>query len=293
MRRRIEILTLLVVALSMTCCNRAPIDSEKMEDILFDIYRTDATVNVMHRNMSAEERVKYYDSIFEKHGVTKEEFDEALDWYAHHSKEWQLIHHNLIERTETFAARVEDYEFTPNEKPGVQTTIDTMDLWCPRGRWSWHEGDGDLDRRQVDFDLDNRKFFIGAMSIHFGMHMRCWTGDTTDSVTTTMVIAYTKGDNDTLRYVAPADSVERIYCFTKVLKERTVSTLSVHLMDTVDNLKCVDVSRVYLKYPYDNTKKSMDRVYKQVLRDMKNELRNNIDRKPPLESIHFVPQGKR
>ena len=258
-----------------------------MEDILFDIYRTDASLNVMHRTLSAEEKVKYYDSIFKKHNITKEEFEEALDWYAHHTKEWQLIHHNLIERTEEFATRVEDYEFTPDEKPGARSTIDTFDLWCPKVSWKWREGDGKLDREQIDFVLDNRKFFIGARSIHFGMHMRCWTSDSTDHVTTMMVITYSKGKNDTLSYVAPADSVERNYRFVMDVKNRSVSTLSVSLMDTVDNLKGVNVDKVYLKYSYDNTKKSIDRPFQQVLRKMRDELRNNDGKRTPVESLHY------
>ena len=106
-----------------------------MEDILFDIYRMDACISVADMSMQQERRVKYYDSIFEKHGVTKEQFDEALDWYAHNTKDWMLIHENLVTRAEEYVKRVENYEFTPQTVPVVRDSIDTFDLWMPKTKW--------------------------------------------------------------------------------------------------------------------------------------------------------------
>lgn len=274
MKVKLEILSLILLIGMFTGCKRAPIDSETMEDILFDMYRTDACISVMHSLMPAEERVRYYDSLFEKYDVTKDEFDEALDWYAHHPKDWQLIHRNLVERTEDFAARVENYEFSPKDKPVVVDSIDTLDLWAPKTRWMWKKGDGDMDRRQVDFDLDNRKFFIGALSLHFGMKMRCWSSDSTDSVTTTMIIRYSKGKNDTLRYVAPIDSVERNYIFVERMKGRLVSAVDIHLMDTIDSLQGVNVSNVHLKYAYSNKQEAISDINRRVLKELKTNLRS-------------------
>lgn len=274
MKRRIEILLLIFSALLLAGCDRPPIRQEKMEDILFDVYRTDAYIAVENVSMSPEMRVKLYDSVFEKHGITKQEFDEALDWYAHHTKEWKLIHNNLVTRSEEYQKRVESYEFTPKAKPIVQDSIDTFDLWAPRNKWKWVVEDGEIDRVQTDFTLDDRNYFVGAKSLIFTMKMRCWGDDGKDSVTTMMVLRYSKGADDTLRYKAPADSVERIYTLTKRIPTTTsVSMVRVQEIDTVGTLQGVVVSNAHLYYTYNKHKKSIREVEKVRLRELRRELR--------------------
>lgn len=274
MRRRVEILLMAVLSLLLAGCNKAPIDAEKMEDILFDIYRMDACISVADMSMQQERRVKYYDSIFEKHGVTKEQFDEALDWYAHNTKDWMLIHENLVTRAEEYVKRVENYEFTPQTVPVVRDSIDTFDLWMPKTKWEWRKGDGEIDRRQTDYTLDDRKYFIGAVSLGFKMNMRCWSDSAGDSVTTMMVLKYSKGANDTLRYRAPVDSADKIYRFTKVIPSgRSVSMVRVQIMDTVENLAGVNVYGVSLEYAYHKDKQSIGMVKKIELNEMRQELR--------------------
>lgn len=273
MRRRIEILCLMIVALLATACNRAPIEPDKMEDILFDIYRTDACFVTGTRELQPEQKVKYYDSVFEKHGVTKEEFDEALDWYAHHTKEWLLIHEKLEARTAEFITKVDEYEYSPKSKPMMVDSIDTLDLWVPLTEWEWRSGDREIDRRQTDFSLDDRKYFTDAKNLKFEMKMRCW-GAENDSVTTMMVLKYSKGNCDTLRYVAPVDSVERIYRFSKQTRGLSVSMVRVVLMDTVEGLKGVNVADVHLKYAYNNKVVTSLGGIKRDLWVLKREIRN-------------------
>lgn len=260
-------------------CDRPPIRQEKMEDILFDVYRTDAYIAVENVSMPPEKRVKLYDSVFEKHGVTKQEFDEALDWYAHHISKWKLIHNNLVTRSEEYQKRVENYEFTPQAKPLVQDSIDTFDLWAPKNNWKWVEGEDKIDRLQTDFTLDDRKYFVGATSLIFTMKMRCWSGEGKDSVTTMMVVRYSKGADDTLRYKAPADSVERVYTLKKRIPTTTsVSMVRVREIDTVETLQGVVVNNAHLYYTYNKHKKSIREIEKAQLQNLRRELRGGKHR---------------
>lgn len=277
MKRKAEIL-LLLLALSLVGCDRAPISADKMEDILFDIYRTDAAISVGLGSVTSEQRVKLYDSIFKKYGVTKAEFDETLDWYAHHSSDWVVINNHLVERSEEYVKRVENYEFSPHVKPVAQDSIDTFDLWMPKTEWEWREGRDEIDRRQTDYTLDDRKYFIGAMCLMFRMKMRCWSDAGEDSITTMMVLHYSKGADDTLRYKAPVDSVERMYAFTKQIPENTsISVLRVLVMDTVDGLKGVNVKDVKLEYTFNKRGESIRMIDRERLRELKRELRGIPD----------------
>jgi len=281
MRRKVEILLVLTLVMLLTGCSKAPIKMDKMEDILFDIYRTDACISVERRSMPSEERVKYYDSIFKKHGVTKEEFDEALDWYAHHPRDWELVYQNLTERTEEYVKRVENYEFSPKDMPDEQSNIDSIDLWMPKNHWKWRADDGKIDRRQTDFTLDDRKFFLGAQQVRFCMNMRCWSDNAADSVTTMMVLRYSKGATDTLRYKAPVDSAERIYTMTKKIPDgRGVSMVRVQIIDTVVSPQGIDVSNVSLKYTFDAKNNKMPGVQRNQLYEMQRELRDEKSENP-------------
>ncbi len=275
MKRKIEILLLAFSVLLLVGCDRPPISQEKMEDILFDIYRTDAYIAMEDISMTPEKRVKLYDSVFEKHGITKQQFDEALDWYAHHTSDWKLIHNNLVTRSEEYQKRVENYEFTPEAKPVVQDSIDTFDLWAPKSCWKWVEANGNFDRSQSDFTLDDRKYFVGAKSLIFTMKMRCWNNIGESDVTTMMVLKYSKGANDTLRYKARADSVERIYTLTKRVPESTsVSMVRVQVIDTVGTLQGIVVNDAHLYYTYNKHGKSIREIEKVQLRELRRELRS-------------------
>ena len=83
-----------------------------MEDVLFDIHIADALISDNYRDFSNEERTrKLYASVFEKHGITQEQFDSSLVWYGRNLDKYLTIYDNLDKRyialTDSITAKIE------------------------------------------------------------------------------------------------------------------------------------------------------------------------------------------
>ena len=98
-KQRISILLLLSVLL-LSCGKPSWVLSEKqMEDILFDIHIADAEINNNYMDFRIEkQKQKLYTSIFEKHKITREQFDTSLVWYGKNLTKYLEIYEKLIQR---------------------------------------------------------------------------------------------------------------------------------------------------------------------------------------------------
>ncbi len=68
-----------------------------MEQVLYDYHLTQAMVS----NLSSEERYKaemYMNAVYEKNGITKEQFDSSIVWYNRHTEDLEDIYDNLHDR---------------------------------------------------------------------------------------------------------------------------------------------------------------------------------------------------
>lgn len=106
-------------ALAATSCNffRAPgkdkcdkiIPINKMTDLLEDVYLLEATLINPPGNYYriVDSAQYYYGGLFEKHGVTKWEFEQALNCYLLNERDMLTIHEKLLERFSLFQTKVE------------------------------------------------------------------------------------------------------------------------------------------------------------------------------------------
>lgn len=102
MRKLLFIPCLIVLSLFVQCnSDKAPIDSNTMENIMYDYYLSSAIAQVDqsgNRDSMSYILHAYFNATLHKYGVTKEQFDEALLYYQRHSRENKEIFDNLHER---------------------------------------------------------------------------------------------------------------------------------------------------------------------------------------------------
>lgn len=83
---------LLLLALSLMACDRAPrgvISKSDMADLIVDLQVAEAYIDSHHNefpNDSSKQVLKQ--SIFKKHGITSEDYDSSLVWYAHNMEDY-------------------------------------------------------------------------------------------------------------------------------------------------------------------------------------------------------------
>lgn len=90
--------------LELLSCSHKPknlIDDAAMTALLTDAYQLEGFYAVergMDSVITDPVIVATYDSIFKKHGVTREQFDESMAYYMRHSDKFEVIHKRVVER---------------------------------------------------------------------------------------------------------------------------------------------------------------------------------------------------
>lgn len=126
--RYIAFLVLALLALS-GCRPKGILRSGEMREILIDLHKTDAILQVTGRTHTATEiKTIYYAQVLEKHGITQAQFDSSLVWYTAHPQLFDKIYPKVMadlkEEEEKFVALHED---ELNLQPGGISKIVTQD----------------------------------------------------------------------------------------------------------------------------------------------------------------------
>ena len=83
------------------CRPRGVLSSKQMQEVLYDLHRTDAILQCWGMDYGHDEAVaKYYEVTLEKHGVTQAQFDSSLVWYTDHPSRFDKIYPKLRARVE-------------------------------------------------------------------------------------------------------------------------------------------------------------------------------------------------
>lgn len=131
MTHRYPYIAFLVLALLVLagCRPKGILRSGEMREILIDLHKTDAMLQVTGRTHSAAEiKTIYYAQVLEKHGITQAQFDSSLVWYTAHPQLFDKIYPKVMadlkEEEERFVALHED---ELNLQPGGKSIIVAQD----------------------------------------------------------------------------------------------------------------------------------------------------------------------
>jgi len=97
----------LVVALVLLCCNACEqvpsgvLGSKKMGDLFADLQLAEAYIDTQGATYASDSaKLALRQSVFEQHGVTQEEYDTSLDWYAHNAHKLDDVYKRAYEQLE-------------------------------------------------------------------------------------------------------------------------------------------------------------------------------------------------
>lgn len=240
-------LLLAVVAAVASGCVRRVLSQKDMTDVLFDVHLAEATIKIVNPRYECIEYQEYYNSVFEKHGITKADFDRSLEWYAHHPEKLSIIYDSLKVRADEFQKRVEAYEFHPDEKPTHADSIGTFDLW----HWQREQRLEATARRAISldslhFEINDTDYFARANEIDFHLRMRALSADTAEYCTR-LIFCYNDSLADTLSHRSFADTLTRRFHFYKLLPDTVdVQRMKIELIDFVGSISRVEIDSVEL-----------------------------------------------
>lgn len=90
-----------VLMLLVACRPKGILTSRKMRNILYELHRADAILQVAGYAYGHDEDVaKYYQEVLDKNGITKAQFDSSLVWYTDHPQIFNKIYPKVLARCE-------------------------------------------------------------------------------------------------------------------------------------------------------------------------------------------------
>lgn len=106
---------ILFAAMLLTGCNgtiRYRVSQQQMEDVLYDMHRTEGIIQARGGLINTSEGRAYYANTLAKHGLTPEEFDSAVVWYTAHPEAFIRIYGHVVSRLDKEKERLRG----PSEK---------------------------------------------------------------------------------------------------------------------------------------------------------------------------------
>ena len=116
----------MVFLLVLTGCRpRGILSSRQMREVLVDLHKTDAIIQMQGIGFRDNEiKDIYYAETLEKHGVTQAQFDSSLVWYTAHPQFFNKIYPKVLKELDAQeAAFLAAHEEELNAKPGKKETV--------------------------------------------------------------------------------------------------------------------------------------------------------------------------
>ncbi len=257
--KRVVLLCWVLCLILLSGCSMRPwgvLSHDEMVAVLLDVHIAEAAMKIVDSSAKRIEKQEYYNSVFEKYNITKEQFDKSLDWYAHHPKLLFLIYDDVRIEAERLHERVESYEFHPDNKPLREDSIVEFDLWYwERDRLLTFGEDSVIPIDSLHFSITDSNYFYKSESLQLYLKMRVYSPDTVEFITR-VIYHYSDSLVDTLQYLSLADSICRRYRFTQNIPNfRNIDSLFIEFVDSVRTIESiaidsVELNRVYNKYLY-------------------------------------------
>ena len=103
MKRCSRILYIIIgLVLLLVACKSQPdyvIEEDRMVDILVDIHKTEAVINLNYSQFPTDEKKRIVrEAVYMRHNTTKADFDTSLVWYGNHLDVYMNVYDRVIEK---------------------------------------------------------------------------------------------------------------------------------------------------------------------------------------------------
>ena len=268
----------LILLLTLTACRQDSILSiDQMAEVLFDIYRFDATIVQVNSYINDTDKARYYNGIFAKHHTDKAEFDRSLEWYARHPEQWRLVHKKLETKGQDFLDQINSGQLPELKARGIElSNIDTLDYWLSMPNMYWYrDGNEEIDSSRIHQELKGRKYFIGAQKIELTFRMRCASQDSVTVHTNMIINCLNNKKSDTIHVQAPADNRWHIYHLATGKGKKGITDVIVTIADStaVNLLSSIEYEDMRLMYIYVRDGEHIDEADQRILNRMQSNKR--------------------
>jgi hypothetical protein len=264
-----------------------------MEDILYDIHIAEATMNTKRVPSTKEIRRSYYDYIFEKHHITRKQFEKSIKWYAANPKKLETIYENVKKRIEKLQVDVYNYVYHPEEKVlEEQKMLDTIHIFKFEKEYNFaHFSPKD----SLAFKIENREYFALADRFILRFLMQVVGFDDKQNYLPNtknfLTVTYSNGTRKTMISKIKSNNKWYLYTFQMPVNDTVVPVkINGNLFDGNDMIRSLKIDSVSLtriynaeKYPLPDSIKTILGVNTEHKDTLKIEEKKDIIREKPFE----------
>lgn len=175
MYKAIRFLAFSVLLVFVACEVKRPenvLPPERMEAFLYDYHLVQSMSGEYSASTNKEKL--FYDYVFSKHGITKEQFDTAMVWYNRYPKHIQRIYARLEERLDKEVLSLDNARGALDEGVSIEVAYlatDTAELWTS-SKVRLLSATPLCNRVLFSFETPDDTTFLPGDSIQFTFHAR-------------------------------------------------------------------------------------------------------------------------
>lgn len=232
MVRRNSYILIVVIALFAgifsASCSRKPkavLNQKEMENLLLDMHILEGSIRASDMDYGhEEEKAAYYKALFNKYGISKEEFDSCLSWYTKHPKQFERIYANVITRLDLLRQDVEKGKYHPVDSMAMSGS---ENLWNLPVKYIFTK---DSARNKLHFEIENPDLLANDMYELSFLH-RVAPSDSSLNQHVVMYVNYLNGYVDSIFSKTNNDSTLRRYTLKfKARKNLKIKSLSGYIL---------------------------------------------------------------
>lgn len=274
-----------VVLLLLTACE-VPLgiaSRKEMAQILADVHLAEATVGQKYAYNDHSTKRAYFESVFAKHGITRDEFNESLEWYARHPRIFAEVYADAVDILEAKHADVDNYKFHPEENPEFRHVIDSLNIWLRPMALRTTAAKYD----SLHFEIaDSTLFGVGEKYI-WQFRQRAERDSTTPAAYLKLVVDYESGTADSIVYRlndSTATYAYRVHLQTN--DSLKISRLHGIFFDTgSDTLPPIKIDSVRLWRYYNTEKVQIDSLFRARLDSIRGDTTTAKIATKPVETV--------
>lgn len=184
MRRINKLAAAVISAIMLSSCGgeQPEMPIEKFAQVIYDVHRADAILEVSLKNDRdfKNDSLSYYNEIFVKHGISKEQFHNYIQWYVDHPAKYK----ELYARVMKIVSKEEEARTLQAEQ-----NREKDDLWNQKSEWHLPS---DGHKEAIAFDIEATE----AGSYALSADLTYYSDDKTDNPRMTLIANYSDGSNE-------------------------------------------------------------------------------------------------
>lgn len=292
--------SLIILLLLAVACNKAPdgiIKESKMVDLLADLYKAEAYTDVYRADFSNDSLLmELKQSVFAKHGVSQDDYDKSLEWYAHNMDTYSDVCRRATEKldAEKKKAYHDGNKAAKETKPDINRDEQADDIWHGTRTWTLTPG---MKNGFVTFEIDACKDIDTRLGDRYVLTFKA-TSISPKSLGVMFAADYSDGATNYLSRQTLANGWNRVTLQTD--STRTVRRIYGYFNYRLDNqhiayLDSVQILRSKLNkttYSHAGVQKLVERnTIKAIQEKKENEMGPKDMRKDAFDNKpHFVPK---